>query len=232
MLDRPGASGRFNRGSGAGAELTGGTCAVMSQDLDATARAPPMSAKSSLHQIENIADFVDMQQKCRAEKYRSANENCAKKGEEFFEEAQMLPCIQPTVICQPANQREQQTGQANLGKTRKHATAFQSPRLPPHQRVKQKKIDCRYNAGGKRQAAMSPTKPESEKPVQEKICANREEANDHRSVAFADRVKGRRQHFQGGVSHQADGIKLECPSGLLCHPGREPAMLINYTDDR
>jgi len=62
-----------------------------------------MSAKSSLHQIENIADFVDMQQKCRAEKYRSANENCAKKGEEFFEEAQMLPRIQPTVICQPAN---------------------------------------------------------------------------------------------------------------------------------
>src|SRR5437764_14484492 len=79
---------------------------------------------------------------------------------------------------------------------------------------------------------MSPAEPESEEPVEEKVCSDREEANDHWSVAFADRVKGRRQHFQGGVSHQADGIKLQCPSGLLRHLGREPAMLINYTDDR
>jgi len=75
----------------------------MSQIWDATARIPPMSAKFSFHQIENIAHFVQMQQKCHAEKCRGANENCGKEGEEFFEEAQMFPGIQPPVICQPAN---------------------------------------------------------------------------------------------------------------------------------
>src|SRR5205809_369106 len=79
---------------------------------------------------------------------------------------------------------------------------------------------------------MSPTEPESEKPVQKKICSNSEEANDHWSVAFADRVKGRRQHFQGGVSHEANGVKLQRARRLPRHLGGEPAMLINHADDR
>src|SRR5882724_7053999 len=79
---------------------------------------------------------------------------------------------------------------------------------------------------------MSPTEPESEKPVQKMIRSDREKANDHWSVAFANRVKGRRQHFQRRVGDEADGVKLQRPRRLPCHLGGEPAMLINYADDR
>ena len=50
------------------------------------------------------------------------------------------------------------------------------------------------------------------------------------SVAFADRVKGRRQHFERGICHQADGIKLQRTRGLVRHLGGEAAMLINHAE--
>src|SRR5947207_3417316 len=102
-LVRSRASRRFNRRSGTGARLTGGHALSCPKIWDATARVPPMSAKLPLHQVKKIAHFVHPQQKCRAEKYRGANENCAEEGAEFFEETQMFPSIEPPVIPCPAN---------------------------------------------------------------------------------------------------------------------------------
>src|SRR5205823_927882 len=78
---------------------------------------------------------------------------------------------------------------------------------------------------------MSPSESKGEKPVQEKIRSDREEANDHWSITLADRVKGRRQHFQGGVGDETDGVELQRARSLPRHLGREPAMLINHADD-
>ena len=104
MLDRPGASGRFNRRSRSGAELTGGTCAVMSQNLGRDGARP-----SNVSEVFASPDAKTSRTSSTCNKNATPKNAApltrivAKEGEEFFEEAQMFPGIQPPVICQPAN---------------------------------------------------------------------------------------------------------------------------------
>ena len=134
----------------------------------------------------------------------------------------MFPGIEAPIIRRPANERHQTGSQTNLGETDEHATTLQSACLLPHQPVKQKKIDRRDDTGRKRQSAMPPSQSESKEPVQKKIRSNRQKTNEHWGVAFADRVKSRRQHLQSGIRHQADGVELQCARSLPGHLGREP----------
>ena len=78
---------------------------------------------------------------------------------------------------------------------------------------------------------MSPPEPKCKKPVKEKIRADRQKTHHHWRVAFADRVKRRRQHFQHRIGNEADGVKLQCAGSLPRHFGREPPVLINHADD-
>ena len=73
---------------------------------------------------------------------------------------------------------------------------------------------------------------EHEKPVQEEINRNRENADHHREVAFIERVKCRRQNFHRRISGQSDRIKLQGAGRLPRCFGSESAVLINHTDDR
>jgi hypothetical protein len=64
-----------------------------------------------------------------------------------LEEPHVGPRIQPQVIRRPANQRQQRAGDANFSERDQHLARFKPARMPPHQRVKQKKIDRRHETG-------------------------------------------------------------------------------------
>jgi len=150
----------------------------------------------------------------------------------FFQKAQTLPSIQPTVIGRPANQREQHTSHANFSKAGEHPARFQFPCVPPHQPVEQKKIERLRRGLSKTRAAMSPAKAERKKPVEKQIQADCKETHVHWRLAFVDRIKCRRQHFQRGVGDETDGVKIAAPRGLPRHRSGENAVLVNHADDR
>ena len=62
------------------------------------------------------------------------------------------------VIRRPTNQRQQRAGDTNFAKRDQHLARFKPARVPAHQRVEQKKIDRRDEAGRKRKAAVSPAR--------------------------------------------------------------------------
>src|SRR5438046_9246421 len=82
--------------------------------------------------------------------------------------------------------------------------------MASHQRVKQQEIDRRNEAGRKSETTVSPAKPKGKKPVQKKVRADGEETDHHWRVAFADRVKRRRQHLQYRIRNKTNCVKFQC----------------------
>src|ERR1041384_95560 len=145
--------------------------------------------------IDDVLHFTDTQKKRHAEKRRYARRNCSKQYAQLLEKAHVRPRIEPAVICRPTDHRQERARETNFSKGKKHLARFKPARMPAHQRVKQQKINRRNETRRKRQAAVSPPQPKCEKPVKEKIRADRHKAHQHWGVTLADRVERRRQNL-------------------------------------
>src|SRR5262249_61899340 len=135
---------------------------------------PLQPAHLAPENINDVLDFAHAQKKRRAEKCGPSKRNCREEYRQLLEKPHVRPCIQPPVIRRPANESEQRTCNANFSECNQHLTRLEPARMPAHQRVEQKKIDRRDEAGGKRKAAMSPPQSEREQPVQKQVRSDGE----------------------------------------------------------
>src|SRR5438046_1961142 len=103
--------------------------------------------------------------------------------------------------------------------------------MASHQRVKQQEIDRRNEAGRKSETTVSPAKPKGKKPVQKKVRADGEETDHHWRVAFADRVKRRRQHLQYRIGNKTDCVKFQCAGSLARHLFVKSSVLVDHAND-
>src|SRR5437867_12433382 len=105
-------------------------------------------------------------------------------------------------------------------------------RVLAHHGIQKEEISDGDEAGRKRKAAMSQVKTKSEEPIQGKIDRDGREADEHRQMAFVERVKRRREHSVRGISGETDCIKTKRGSGLDRGCLREAAVLVNQVNDR
>src|SRR5581483_4042566 len=141
--------------------------------------------------IHDVVHLVHAQPVRAAEKYGACERNGQEQFAQLWEKSQLHPAIEPPMIGALANQRQQSAGHANFAETQEQLARLQCAGIPAHERVEQNEIERRHETGGKSQAAVSPSEPESEKPVQKKVRPDGDKTDDHRDVALADGVKRR-----------------------------------------
>jgi len=97
--------------------------------------------------INDVLHFADAQEKRRAEKRGSSERDGREQYGQLLEEPHVRPRIQPQVICRPANESQQGACDTNFCERNEHLARFEPACMPAHQRVEQKKIDRRDEAG-------------------------------------------------------------------------------------
>ena len=99
--------------------------------------------------------------------------------------------------------------------------------MTAHHRVEEKEIRDRDEAGGKREPAMAQPEMKGEEPVQCEIYRDRNQTNEHRQMAFIERVKCGREHFHPRITGQPDRIETQGRGRLNRGRRGETSVLIN-----